>query len=297
MRKLPFSVPAGYIVVGNGVATSTSQLYVNPYGLALANLSVGAPLAIGDTSYGSPTFTDILKHFSRCRFTDVSVVIEPYGQGASNSSGVTICVAPVAGGLAFTNFYASSGAASALNPATVRGSKGAVEFPAYRTVRIPLTEFLGGMDGRGTYGIPSIGPATSVASSAQALANAITIPCGIAVAGVNSTLAASTLVSLITFEGYVDLLDCQNAITWGSPIGLPSPAGDVKEPAPRSVLADRGQIPRPPDDREWVTEAFDRFRQDRLVREVTATPTFGASAAAGDVKPAAAPNGKPGAAR
>jgi len=281
--RLPFSSVAGFIVNGDGTNTTQSQLYVQPSRMAVANKSIGCPLAIADTNYGSSGWFNVLIQFARCGFRRVSAVIEPIGAGASTTAGATIVVAPLMGGLVQTVSYVTSTAAlTAISAATLRSSDGAVEFPAYKSVRIPLDRFLGGMDSRGTFGIPSLASVNG-AGSTQALANAVTVPVGLLIAGVCPVgLAANTQLATITFEGEVSMYDFQNALVWGSPVGLPVPArSDEKELPPRSVLADRGQNPSPPDDRGWVLTPAAARRGDPKWEDMA----LGRASEFGSVKP------------
>lgn len=234
---------AGYIVNGNGVASAIDSLFVRPAQVAITNLSNGAPMVFPDLNYGESNLLDIFKHFSRCRYKNPYVVVEPYAGGASTTAGCTVVVAPLCGGLQTSNpYFWTPGAITALSPASLRSSKGAIEFPAYRSIRIPLGAFLGGMDARGTYPIPGVTSVGNGSATSDVLANTA-IPCGLMVTGkVSPPPVAQGYYATITFEADVDLIDFQGGWTWSTPIGETRTPADEKQAAPRSVPADRGSI-------------------------------------------------------
>jgi hypothetical protein len=237
-------------------------------------------------------------------------VIEPYGWGSGNNASLSVAMAPFEGGYDTSAFQYSTTTLTPLDALTVRSAKGGFSGPMYQSVVVPLMPFTSsstGATGSKARFVIDNSVVTGTPTGSTRLGNAASIACSLSVAGINGPGTAGVrgnAVAIVTIRGRIHLEDFIGYSSNTSVAAvLPSrllERSDEKELPPRSVLADRGQSPPPPDDRGWVLTENGRIpsalaqtplRRPEPIRVVE--PAVGTVAVVGDVKPQPdPPNGR-----
>lgn len=269
IKGLEFNAYLADIYIGNGTLGTNDTIYfrwVDGGGTArVQNLYPMAPGNWGASGgFGVTYINDMFKHFRRKTYRRLVAVYEPRGGGASTATGQDITFAPMAGGE--ENFlsatFSSTTTLTGFSIGAIRSMKGGVTTPLWQRWICDMMPYARNPAGTKTFSIES------EASNANALAdglNAQAIPCSLAIAGTNAlgTTARGTVIGQLVVHGVVDLEDFTGGLLRGD---VALPRSDEKALPPRSVLANRGQQPLPPDDRGWVITEYDALRQPTLRR-------------------------------
>jgi len=208
IKDITLAWQAGYVFVGNGTAGATDSVYFtdNSNSQLFTYLT---PVAPGDAAIGQTYCTDLIKHFSKKVVHDVNIHFLPRAPSTQNSC--TINVGPYRGGNFTPTVTASTAAAPSV--AGVLGMEENVTFSSWEYAKLPMKRFIAGGTG------PQQNEFTVSASAAEesapsAASNSLSIPCGFAVTGTNSTSALrATFTHTVVIEMRVTLKDFIGGIT------------------------------------------------------------------------------------
>jgi hypothetical protein len=306
VKRARFRYMLGTVVSGNGVNGTIGELFVSPSQAANTVIAAAAvPIVPGDIhsagtyGWGDLSIHALMQFFQRVKYNRITVSFVPLLQGAGSNTLGNIWFAPLEGGNNPNGTWpppVQSGTAGYSNTlARISGAKGSVVMPCSVPWSTDLTPFIKGGSGplQNEYSIRT----AHATGSVDATDSGLRVPVWFVLGGGQASFVGAGIITtygVLYADLDIDLLDFTSFVTVQGQVLGKSPAtvsdppsGDEKYPAPRSVLADRGQNAPPPDDRGWVLAESDSvraaLRRPEPIRVVE--PAVGSAAAVGDVKP------------